>query len=252
MIPFDWGGQRWELRPDRTIHWPKTNTLILADPHFGKAQHFRHAGIPVPTGTTQHNLNTLDQALNQTQANRLVVLGDFFHNRQGVTEHLLQQLHHWRQQHPQLNIINIRGNHDRQAGDPPPTLNISCRPKHEPDDRDPDVAFAHEPAEHHSAVTLAGHIHPGVRLRGKAKSKLRAPCFHFTNKTATLPAFGAFTGMKIIQPKPTDQVFALGPNTILNVSPSPSPTTSSPPTPPPQSVRASPCTLCTSWRTCPT
>ncbi|MEL7088579.1 MAG: ligase-associated DNA damage response endonuclease PdeM [Planctomycetota bacterium] len=225
------GRQTWTLRPDRTMAWRRRRTLIVADPHFGKAEHFRGAGIPVPTGTTRHNLERLDVALNAEDADRLVVLGDFFHSRGGVTDGLIGQLEQWRQRWDGLEVINVRGNHDRQAGDPPDRLGVTCvaGPWRDPEDRA--VAFAHEPCVASNAVTLCGHLHPAVKLEGLGKSRLRAACFHFTNRTGVLPAFGAFTGMKVIRPRRGDRVFAVGPAEVVEVSrphPGPSPAESPP------------------------
>ncbi|MEM9345882.1 MAG: ligase-associated DNA damage response endonuclease PdeM [Planctomycetota bacterium] len=218
VVELDWGGHAWQLRPDRTVYWQHTRTLILADPHFGKAQFFRGAGIPVPAGTTRSNLDRLSLALDATHAKRLVVLGDFFHSHRGVTPDLLEQLRGWRDRWPDLEIINLRGNHDRQAGDPPADLEIRCFAGSHQDTSDPSVAFAHEPVSVPDAVTMCGHLHPAVRLQGPAKSRLRTACFHFMETTAVLPAFGAFTGMKAIRPSRSDRVFAVGPDTVVEVS----------------------------------
>jgi len=218
MINVDWAQHTWQLRCDRSMVWPRTQTLIVADPHFGKAQHFRSAGVPVPSGTTRRNLDRLDAALADTAATRLIVLGDFFHHRQGVTSALLGQLRDWRDRWPELAVVNVRGNHDRQAGDPPMDLDIRCVAGPWRDEREPAVAFAHEPTTLSDAATLCGHVHPAVRLVGPAKSRIRAACFHFTQQLGVLPAFGAFTGMKVIRPAKQDRVFAVGPDVVVEVS----------------------------------
>jgi uncharacterized protein len=41
-------GELLEMRADRTLYWPRRQTLVLADPHFGKTEAFRRAGLPVP------------------------------------------------------------------------------------------------------------------------------------------------------------------------------------------------------------
>lgn len=217
MSDMEWGGQDFDLRPDRTVWWPRQQTLIVADPHFGKAEHFRGAGIPVPTGTTRHNLERLDVALQATDARRLLILGDFFHSRGGVTPALTQQLAAWRQRWDGLNILNVRGNHDREAGDPPRELGIECVAGPWRDPSDEPVAFAHEPCVVNNALTLCGHVHPAVMLEGLGKTRMRAACFHFTPRCATLPAFGAFTGMKVIRPRRGDRVFAVGPAEVIEV-----------------------------------
>jgi len=218
MSELEWGGQTWRLRADRTAYWPARKTLVVADPHFGKAEHFRGAGIPVPRGTTRHNLERLDVALEATAANRLVVVGDFFHSRGGVTGDLIDQLTAWRRRWDGLEVINVRGNHDRQAGDPPAEVGVRCVVGPWRDERSAAVAFAHEPAVVSNAATLCGHLHPAVRLEGPGKARLRAACFHFQVRKAVLPAFGAFTGMKVIRPRRGDRVFAVGPAEVVEVS----------------------------------
>lgn len=217
MSELEWGGQTWRLRADRTAHWVERNTLVVADPHFGKAEHFRGSGIPVPTGTTRHNLERLDAALRATDAERLIVLGDFFHSRGGVTPTLIEQLAAWRQRWDGLEVVNVRGNHDRQAGDPPAEVGVVCVAGPWRDEHEQAPAFAHEPREPGHTATLCGHVHPAVMLEGLGKSRMRAACFHFSPRCATLPAFGAFTGMKVIRPRRGDRVFAVGPAEVVEV-----------------------------------
>ena len=83
---------------------PRTEGIILAegktpfvsDPHFGKAATFRKVGIPVSEHTTEDDCARLLQMLEQTQASRLVFLGDFLHARQGKTDPVRTLLFQWR------------------------------------------------------------------------------------------------------------------------------------------------------------
>ena len=122
-----WHGQTLELRCDRTVWWAEASTLLVADPHFGKAGTFRAASVPVPAGVDGDNLSRLDAALKETAATRLVFLGDLFHARGGVDGALLAELAVWRQRHAGLTVLNVRGNHDRHAGDPPGESEHSVR-----------------------------------------------------------------------------------------------------------------------------
>src|ERR1700691_251264 len=109
MIEIDWGGERLAVLPERALHWPRKKTLIVADPHFGKAATFRQAGIPIPHGTTTTDLDRLRVLLAATRAERLVVLGDFFHARSGRQENTLAAIAAWRKEHRQLEIVLVRG-----------------------------------------------------------------------------------------------------------------------------------------------
>src|SRR5689334_10139541 len=106
-------GECVRLWPERAVSW--NQTLFIADPHFGKAAAFRAFGISAPDGTAE-DLQRLEQLLVVTESRRLVVLGDFFHARAGCSEMTLGALGGWRARHAALEIVLVRGNHDRAAG----------------------------------------------------------------------------------------------------------------------------------------
>lgn len=145
-----------------------------------------------------------------------MILGDLLHHKRGLDAPTLDAVASWRATHASLDILLVRGNHDRAAGDPPHDWNIECvsgphhlgpfRLVHEPDD---------EPAL--DAHTLAGHIHPCVRLYGAGRQSMRTPCFHFTQSMAVLPSFGSFTGGHPVTPRRGDRVFAVGDDRVLEV-----------------------------------
>lgn len=184
------GTELW-LLPDKAVYWPAERALLVADLHLGKAAAFRRLGQPVPQGTTEANLQRLDQLLARHDCRRLIVLGDFLHARESLAPALLARLQAWRRAHPALEITLIRGNHDRHAGDPPPALDIAV--VDEPLLLGP-FALRHEPLAYPGRHVLAGHLHPVFRLRGRGRQQLRLPCFCLGSQVSLLPAFGAFTG----------------------------------------------------------
>ncbi len=105
----------------------------------------------------------------------------------------MQALRDWRQRHPRLDGIVVEGNHDRHAGEVHASFGLrtlrgvyangALRGVHDPADA------AAEPG----TLTLAGHVHPVVRLSGR-HDRLRLPCFWLRGQVLTLPAFGEFTG----------------------------------------------------------
>ncbi len=232
-----WAGERLALLPQRALYWPTASTLFITDPHFGKGATFRQAGLPVPRGGTLDDLAKLDAALTATHAERLIILGDFFHTRTSRAPHVLAALQQWRDAHASLAVTLVRGNHDRHAGDPPAALNIECVPEalalppfvclHHPlgfDDSSTselDMAFdadsdaANVPAQ---AFALAGHLHPVVTLHGRGGSTLRLPCFYFGAQQALLPAFGRFTGGYPVRAVPGDRVFVVGEDEIIEAN----------------------------------
>lgn len=205
-------GEELLLFPERAAFWTREATLLVADPHWGKAATFRAAGIPVPHGTTADGLGRIDTLVERTAARRVVFLGDFLHAREGRAPATLEALRTWRARRAAVEMLVVRGNHDRHAGDPPAELGIGCVDG--PVAESPFV-FAHHPRESEAGYVLAGHLHPGVDLVGPARQHERLPCFWLGPSGAVLPAFGDFTGLWVVTPAPGDRVFVVAGSQVV-------------------------------------
>ncbi|MBC3410124.1 ligase-associated DNA damage response endonuclease PdeM [Pseudomonas sp. SWRI107] len=206
-LAIEYAGETLLLLADKAIYWPQQHTLLVADLHIGKAASYRALHQPVPRGTTEATLARLDQLLARYACNRLVVLGDFLHARTARAAGTLAALAAWRTRHCELEIVLVRGNHDRHAGDPPVELGITVH--EEPWLLGP-FALCHEPEPHASHAVLAGHVHPAYVLRGRARQRLRLPCFVIGAQVAVLPAFGEFTGGWNVAPQAGTRMFLTG------------------------------------------
>ena len=212
----------WALRPDarllllpqRAAFDPDRSLLLVADAHVGKAVSFRRLGVPVPHGTTGEALARLDELLAATEAQHLVFLGDFLHSVRARAASTLDQVAAWRARHAQRAMTLVRGNHDERAGDPPAALDIAVV---DAPLRIGPWALQHHPQAVDGAYALAGHVHPGILLGGRAHDRLRLPCFHFGARVGVLPAFGPFTGLHLIQRAEGERVFALADDTVREV-----------------------------------
>lgn len=207
-------GERLLLFPARAAFWPRRSTLLVADPHWGKAATFRAAGLAVPQAGTAADLARLDTLLAETGAARLVVLGDLFHARRGKAADVLAAVAGWRARHAALAVVVVRGNHDRHAGDPPAEWGFACAAEPVVD---PPFAFRHFPEPTPGLYTLAGHVHPAVALRGKGRQRLTLPCFAFGEHVGILPAFGGFTGTATVVPEPGGRVYAVAGGEVIEV-----------------------------------
>jgi DNA ligase-associated metallophosphoesterase len=210
----DVAGERLVLLPERAAYWEQRETLLVADPHFGKAAAFRAAGVLVPRGTTSETLARLDLCLRHTGATRIVFLGDFLHAKEGRSPETLRTINEWRDRWALTEMILVRGNHDARAGDPPRELRISCESGTR---AEVPFVFAHHPVKSDAGYVIAGHIHPGVTLRGAGKQSSKLPCFWFGRETAVLPAFGEFTGLAVVQPIEGDRVCVVVDGTVVSV-----------------------------------
>lgn len=183
-------GETLLLLAQKAIYWPRQRMLIVADIHFGKATSFRALGVPVPGGTTAHNLAALDDLLALHQVEQIVFLGDFLHARAAHAPATLAAMLAWRARHAGLRLLLVRGNHDRHAGDPSALLDMVMLD--EPWNLGP-FSFCHHPDLAAPGYVLAGHVHPAFRL-ASGRDALRLPCFVVGAARAILPSFGAFTG----------------------------------------------------------
>ena len=200
------------LMPERAIYWERSYTLFIADPHFGKTATFRAHGIPLPEGSMSADLQRLTQVLNRTQATALIILGDMIHTTKGRDEQTLLAFSEWRKQHPKIELLLIRGNHDKHAGDPPSEWNVRCV---DAPVFNPPFTLSHIPFEPENGYVLAGHVHPAVQLVGKGRQTLKLPCFHFGKTYGILPAFGSFIDHTFIKPAPRDRIYGVTPAQVF-------------------------------------
>jgi DNA ligase-associated metallophosphoesterase len=199
-------GDSLELLSSRAAYWPRRRTLLIADVHVGKAAAFRAAGVPIPRGTTEDDLARISGALAETGADRLVVLGDLYHAKEGMAAETLAHLAAWRREHSSLAVEIVLGNHDRRAGPSPDHLAFI---EFNDPVYDPPFVLRHDPVPHAEGYVLAGHVHPSAVLRGRGVRAIRLPCFHFGERVGVLPAFGVFTGTSVVRPRRNDRVFVV-------------------------------------------
>jgi DNA ligase-associated metallophosphoesterase len=205
-------GEELTLLAERAVYWNRTATLFVADPHFGKAAAFRSHGVFVPEATTGATLDRLDAVIAATRARRVVFLGDFLHAREGRHPDTVRALADWRARHGAVDMLIVRGNHDRRAGDPPPEVGLTCTDG--PVAESP-FALAHHPRDVPGAYVLAGHVHPAAVLTGAGRQRTRLPCFWFGATVGVLPAFGEFTGVAVVEPVPGDRVYVVAGDAVV-------------------------------------
>jgi hypothetical protein len=206
-------GTEVELRPERGLYWPEAGLLAVADLHWGKPESFQQHGIPLPAGVLEDDLSRLSRALHATGAQRLLLVGDLIHSRRGITPAVTARVATWRQSHDSVEMVLVRGNHDRHLKVLPPEWRIDVQEEHT--DEGP-FRFAHHPEPATGRYLWAGHLHPVVRLSAGG-DRLRLPCFHLGPAVGILPAFSAFTGGVNVSRRAGERVFAIADDAVVEV-----------------------------------
>lgn len=206
--------QTWELLPEKAIYWKERKMLIITDLHIGKSGHFRKSGIAAPSTINSKNLERLGRLIQNHQPATLLILGDLFHSKAN-REWL--EFEEWLENFNGLDIQLVTGNHDLLHQSFYESANIKDHETLEMDG----FLFVHDPDDlnepNKPVIIVAGHIHPGIALKGKGRQSLRFPCFLFSDDRILLPAFGEFTGLHTIKPEEDEEVFVVVEGSIVEL-----------------------------------
>ena len=212
--------QTLTLLPERAIFWQEKRYLLLSDTHLGKAAHFRKHGAPIPRAIHDRDLAILTTLIKRWLPDALVILGDLFHS---ALNNEWLDFEQWLQQHKQLPVVLIKGNHDilpevayhhsnltirQEAWQVAPFL-LTHQPVSEPILHRGDFYFPKLSGNNEQPYNLAGHVHPGIRVSVGVGQYVKLPCFYFTDRVGLLPAFGQFTGCATMRQGVEERVFAV-------------------------------------------
>ena len=177
------------LTNQRAMFWLAASALIISDLHLGKTAHFRKNGIALPATLIQEDLRRLSSLLKHFNAKQLFVVGDFLHAGKNSEFEIFKE---WKQQFPEVQIILIKGNHDRMADVYLKDLGVSEIHNHY---ESHDFIFSHENLESLDKMVISGHLHPGISLKSPVGKYLKFPSYIHTSYQFILPAFSSFTGL---------------------------------------------------------
>jgi len=204
-------GENIQLLPEKAIWMPGRKMLFIADPHFGKINHFRRSGIVVPPKANDQNAELLISLVRQFSPERLIFLGDLFHSHYNEEWEVVGQIsRHFNH----ISFELVRGNHDIMSALQYQRHHMLV---HESTLQVGTILFSHEQLADHKGplYNIAGHVHPAVSLMGAGRQSLTLPCFYFGKNYGLLPAFGAFTGLAKIKPTASDRVYVIADGKIM-------------------------------------
>ena len=169
------------------LYAPEYRALLIADLHLEKGTSLARRGIHLPPFDTRESLLQLRAAIADARPERMIFLGDSFHD-QGARERIdAADLGLLRSLTSSVETTWITGNHD-----PAPPQDIGGRIVTEmalgP------VTLRHEPKPLASGETeIAGHLHPAATVHARGR-RIRCRCFIADQRRLIMPAFGSYTG----------------------------------------------------------
>ena len=184
--PLHFAGERLTLDPAGALWWPARKILVVADLHFEKGTAFAEAGALLPPFDTRDTLALLTTFLRRYRPERVILLGDSFHDNRGVHRLSESDRNRLLQLAGSTHFTWILGNHDSEApeglpGESHAELKIS------------NLTFRHEAQPGRVVGEISGHYHPKARVAVRGTSISR-PCFVIDGYRLMLPALGAYTG----------------------------------------------------------
>jgi DNA ligase-associated metallophosphoesterase len=204
-------GQSVICRPSGALWLEQCRTLIVADLHLEKGSYFATRGQMLPPYDTAETLRRLADEVEVLGPDRLVFLGDSFHDREGESRLAAADIGSLNRLARDRALVWVTGNHDPAPprdlpGEAAEHLAIGA------------LRLVHEPAEGGGPGEIAGHLHPCARVKS-AGASVRRRCFVTDGERIILPAFGALTGglnirdpafRPLLRPRPLAAVLGAG------------------------------------------
>ena len=172
------------LQLDGSVYWPDKKCLILCDLHLEKSSFFAKLGDFLPPYDSFETLRKLKFSLTNLNVDRIVLLGDIFHDKEGINRLNKELQDYLESLCKSYEVIWLAGNHDGLIR---PKFAKYCY-KYKLDN----IIFNHK--SHKNTINeISGHYHPKTTLR-LFKRKVSKPCFLISKEKIILPAYGSFTG----------------------------------------------------------
>lgn len=183
---FDFGGHAFELAGEAALYWPAERALLVSDLHLEKASAYAAWGQMLPPYDSLSTLQDIAALLAQYQPERVISLGDNFHDDAGEARLSPDAASLLKLLIASTDWIWITGNHDRNlearwGGRSVAEITLSG------------IHLRHEALAGETEPEISGHFHPKFRqhLRGRLVARR---CFVKGPRKLIMPAFGALTG----------------------------------------------------------
>lgn len=178
-----------EFIPDLSgaLYAPELKALLIADLHLEKGSSLARRGVHLPPYDTRESLLQLQAVLKDVKPERLIFLGDSFHDGEARDRIDHDDLATLRAMTSDVDTLWITGNHD-----PQPPRDIGGRIVGEV--QLGPVTLRHQPRLLlETENEIAGHLHPAAAVHARGH-RIRCRCFIADHRRIVMPAFGSYTG----------------------------------------------------------
>ena len=181
----EFAGHGFDLHPSGALFWRDASLLIVGDLHLEKGSSYHRSGQFLPPYDTAQTLARLAQVINELRPQRLLLLGDVFHDGAAWARMAAQDRQTLSDITGAHDTIWVEGNHD-QSFVPPGHSAVTAY-------EEGGIIFRHIMDEADPRPEISAHYHPAgvVSHRG---ARLRRPCFVQAASRLVVPAFGVLTG----------------------------------------------------------
>ena len=172
----------------------------MADLHLEKGTSLARRGVYLPPYDTRQSLAELAAVLKETRPERLIFLGDSFHDGEARERIDAEDLASLRAITAAVETVWITGNHD-----PAPPADIGGRIVSE-------MALGPVMLRHQARVLgdgeaeISGHLHPAAAVHARGH-RIRCRCFIADERRLIMPAFGSYTGALSVRSDAFDGLF---------------------------------------------
>lgn len=210
-IDITLGDEPAMLDASGALYLPDRATLVFADLHFEKGSSYAEKGALLPPYDSATTLNRMDAVIACYAPQRVICLGDSFHDRRGADRMPGSVGGRLRRMADQRAWLWVLGNHDPDI--PPGAGGETCdevrlgrlRFLHEtgptpigttptgPTPTGPTPTGPTPTGLSPTGIDVCGHFHPKARIRAGPR-RITRPCFIGDGRRMILPSFGAYTG----------------------------------------------------------
>ncbi|WP_084396118.1 ligase-associated DNA damage response endonuclease PdeM [Henriciella aquimarina] len=182
------------------LWWERERTLVVSDLHLEKGSSYARRGQLLPPYDTGATLSLVEQLVRQFQPDRVISLGDSFHDRRSEARLSPDDRSRIRTLTAATQWHWVEGNHDP---DPPADLGgQGAKVLHLGA-----CVFRHEPTG--EVGEIAGHLHPVAKIAGRGRA-LRRKAFITDGSSLVMPSLGTFTGGLNVLHQAMDEIFHQG------------------------------------------